>query len=272
MKIGLFFFSGTGNTAKIASIIKEQLEKKNYKIDLINITSHTARNTRFEIEGYSFIIFGFPVYAWRIPKVTRDWLKTLNGDNRGCFTFFTYGGISIGVAHYDTIEILRQQGFYVIASAEFLAKHTYNIGGWDLLESRPNDEDKEVAKEYAVLISEKIENGVEEVVNFNKQNISDEKLEYISRHRYTLFSQFPSRKGKECSLCRICEEECPTNAFNADTGETDKEKCIICLHCVISCPESVIQINEIPRMYEKTFKRLGLTKQKAESRKSAYFQ
>ena len=40
-KIGIIYFSGTGNTKFIAQTIKEELEKCNEDCDLINIESKT---------------------------------------------------------------------------------------------------------------------------------------------------------------------------------------------------------------------------------------
>ena len=38
-------------------------------------------------------------------------------------------------------------------------------------------------------------------------------------------------------MCRDCENECPTQAFDADTGLSDFERCI-------ECPDRVIKVDE----------------------------
>ena len=45
-------------------------------------------------------------------------------------------------------------------------------------------------------------------------------------------------------MCRDCETECPTQAFNANTGLSDPADCIECMHCLYICPDEVIAIDE----------------------------
>jgi hypothetical protein len=44
--------------------------------------------------------------------------------------FFTYGGFGVHPTHYSTRQILKEQNFIVVSSAEFLGAHTFNLGGW----------------------------------------------------------------------------------------------------------------------------------------------
>ena len=45
-------------------------------------------------------------------------------------------------------------------------------------------------------------------------------------------------------MCRDCETECPTRAFDADTGLSDPGSCIECMRCVYICPDEVIKVDE----------------------------
>ncbi|MBA7644142.1 hypothetical protein ES703_51879 [subsurface metagenome] len=69
MKIALFYFSGTGNTERIAEAIAGELTEINIEIDIFNITSYKERQQNYDLAPYSAIIFGFPIYAWRAPEV-----------------------------------------------------------------------------------------------------------------------------------------------------------------------------------------------------------
>ncbi len=272
MKVGLIFFSTTGNTAKIAGAIEEKLDELGIKVESVNIISFYQRQGMINMKKYDFLIFGFPVYAWRTPKVVREWLKTLDGKKKKCSMFFTYGGISMGIAHHETKQTLEKQGFMVISSAEFPGKHTYNLGGWDLLENRPNEADIEVAREYTEKLIEKYHSQKLAIRSLMKNIfVEKEKLDRISKHRYSIYTQLPMRESDICSMCRYCEDQCPTNAFNADLGASNINKCIICLHCVFICPDNSITIKMLPNTYQKTFKKLGLTKEIVNNRESIYF-
>ena len=63
-----------------------------------------------------------------------------------CYFFQAYGGLTVHPIHFSTREILENRGFDLVSSAEFLAKHTFNIGGWSALEDRPNESDFGVAR------------------------------------------------------------------------------------------------------------------------------
>jgi len=82
----------------------------------------------------------------------------------------------------------------------------------------------------------------------------------------------PSRKGKECSMCRTCEDLCPTQAMNADSGEADKTLCIKCLRCLINCPDEVIVMDDLSKQQEFIKQSNKLTKEVLDSRTSKIIQ
>jgi len=261
MKIGVVYFSGTGNTAKIGQIISSKLNELGIQANIINITPFNDRKKILDFNEYDALVFGFPVYGSVIPSVCRDWLDTIKGENKHCAMFFTYGGPTMGIAHYHTKLLLNKQGFKVLASAEFLGKHSYNIAkGFNFLENRPNQDDFNVAKEYAIKLFEIFTKEKREEIIFEKHEKADSIMERIRNKGKTVRKWVPSRNGKDCSMCRTCEESCPTNAFNADTGEADKEKCINCMRCVTACPDEVIEFNiDMTEIYEGLISHYELT-------------
>ena len=54
-------------------------------------------------------------------------------------------------------------------------------------------------------------------------------------------------------MCRKCETGCPNQAFNADTGQPDPARCILCLHCAYLCPDKVLALGERVKMDYKHF-------------------
>ena len=45
-------------------------------------------------------------------------MKTLEGQGKKCAMFFTYGGFGVHPTHYSTRQILENQNFVVVSSAE----------------------------------------------------------------------------------------------------------------------------------------------------------
>lgn len=246
MKIALIYFSPTNNTADMAQYILKRLRtlEENLLIEEFNITNFTKRQYQIDIDKYDALFFGFPIYAWRAPKLARDWLRTLHGKGKKCSVFFTYGGVDSGAAHYNIKQILEEQSFQLVSTAEFVCKHTYNCGGWKVMENRPDQSDFNIADEYIHKTYKKFIGVDNAILQIENPKISDRVLFRIEQQINKIIKP-PSREGEECSSCRICEEICPTNAMNSDIGEADPNLCIRCCRCFINCPENALKIQDL---------------------------
>ncbi|MBD3213574.1 MAG: 4Fe-4S ferredoxin [Candidatus Lokiarchaeota archaeon] len=271
MNIGLIYFSATNNTETIGKIIKHEIEaiESSVKVFLINITPYSTRNNHLNLAKCEKFIFGFPVYGWRVPNVVREWLKTLEGKGRECAMFFTYGGINSGVVHYDTYKILNENDFKVLSSAEFIASHTYNLGGWNILENRPNEEDFEIARQYSRSILKQFQESNPILFQIKPHEYSDKTLERIENNPKRMV-KIP-RWTAECDVCGVCNNLCPTNAIDAENQIIKDEKCIRCLSCVFNCPESVLKVDDLTRLYKMALKVEHLTEKEINNRKSKIF-
>ncbi|MBD3190279.1 MAG: 4Fe-4S ferredoxin [Candidatus Heimdallarchaeota archaeon] len=273
MKIGLVYFSGTGNTKTIAKTIRNELNKLGSIVEEIDITPYNSRRQEISFENYDAMIFGFPIYGSCIPEIIIEWIEKLNEQEKQCAMFFTYGGPTIGVAHYHTKNLLEDQGFRVIATAEFLGKHSFNFGpGFNFLEDRPNEEDLSIAKEYAKKIHSLFEKENIRSIDLKKPPQFDEFIERRESRQKRKSTIVPTRNGEECSMCMKCQEECPTNAFNANSGEADNEKCISCMHCISICPENVLKVTKDLTMFFNRLKsHFNLSEEVLDNRRSKYF-
>jgi len=275
MNIKIIYFSATGNTAKIADAISETLEAyENISVEKLNITSFSSRENNPSLDKYDGIFFGFPIYALRAPKMLREWIKTLKGNNQKVSAFFTYGGVTVGIAHHNIKKILEDKNFQVVSTGEFLGKHTSNLAGWNLMNDRPNQEDLDIAKEYAEKTLMRFMGKDVGIVNFDNPEMTEKQVDRIedssNKRRIP-----PSRQGTDCSMlckmCKTCEEDCPTNAMNAESGEADPERCIGCLRCINNCPDKALKIADRKKMYGVIAKALNLSEEVLANRKSKYF-
>jgi len=271
VKICIIYFSATNNTKTIAELIKENLERMDQTliIRLIDITPYSNRNEENDFNFCQKFIFGFPVYGWRAPSVVRNWLKKLDGKGRECAMFFTYGGINPGVVHYETHKLLTKKNFKVISSAEFIASHTYNLGGWKVLENRPNKEDFNLVKRYTRKILKIFQKSTSNNLSFKPHKFSDKILEKIEKNPKRFVE--PPKRLNDCSLCGKCEEICPINAIDSEKGEADENKCIRCLSCVKNCPEDALKINDLSPLFKMVLQIENLTEDQIRNRKSKIF-
>jgi len=250
MKILLCYFSPTGNTRHIAQTISEHLGALGADVTDIDITSPESRKIAPELQEYDAFVIGAPIHSHRAPRIVRDWLRTLAGKGKKAAMFFTYGGFTVHPTHHDTGEILSKAGFDVIASAEFLGKHTFNLGGWAAVPKRPDSSDDDVAREYAEKIFPRFSG--EDTGRVDMLPATDDTEEYldaIEQFRFHAVTQLPTRNGADCSLCMACEDICPSGAMDAVRGTADPNNCIACLGCVAACPENVLEINDLTQIW-----------------------
>ena len=83
-KIGIIYFSGTGNTKFIAQTIKEELELNNQYSDLINIEQNNIN-----LNQYKSLIIGGPVYVERYPEILLKYMRDNLNDYKGKCMLFT---------------------------------------------------------------------------------------------------------------------------------------------------------------------------------------
>jgi len=245
LKIALVYFSATNVTDTYARVLEKALQDRGCSVQAFNVTGHGSRKKTLPVDGFDGFIFGFPVFADFAPSVINEWLPTLDGKGKRCAMFFTYGARTTGFAHFHTALLLEQAGFKVLFSAEFLGRHTFNVHGWKILPDRPDEGDFAVMRDYASLCVERFTQDSPPVFKLQKPFGYPEVTEYlkIRGKQEDDCWKSPVRTEKECSMCRNCETECPALAFNADTGLSDPERCIGCMHCVYICPDKVIKID-----------------------------
>jgi len=272
MQVLILYFSATGNTAKIAKVIEEKFKEEGVRVTMSDITPLGDRQRKIDFEPYQAVVFGAPVHTRRAPRIMREWLRTLNGQGKKCSMFFTYGGFGTHPAHYSTRQILEEQNFRVVSSAEFLAAHAFNLGGWKAMEGRPDEHDLDVAKEYVKITYKRFTNEDESPLDeLEKTEYPEELLDAAEAFRFKTISQLPTRGGTECSMCLVCEESCPNEAIDAESGEVDKGKCIACLACVANCPEHILTINDTSKSWSHKLEEEHATEESLKEQKSKIY-
>ena len=257
MNIAIFYFSATGITETISNHIAAILKREGNSVKLKNIIRLDSRQFQYDFLEFDACIFGFPVFGGRPPTVVEEWMKKLDGRDQKCSMFFTYGGRDLEWAHQVTYYLLTQANFQVVLSAEFIGKHSFNVAkGWSLAEGRPNQLDFDIAKEFALQSIKRFQKDSDFSIDLSEFTYRPKKTRE-SRGPWAKF--YPSRGKDDCSMCYLCEKECPVKAFDAISGETNRKLCIQCMHCVTICPDKAIHISEVSRFFKKFINHWELT-------------
>ncbi len=272
MKIALVYFSATTQTKKMADVIAQAFTAKGATVDMHDITPLSSRQAPLDCSPYDAVVLGAPIHSCRAPRVVRDWLRTLDGQGKKAAMFFTYGAMQVHPTHYSTKEILTEQGFTVVSSAEFLAAHTFNIGGWEAVPLRPDESDSAVARDYVASTYDRFtDKDTTPLSELEKTENTEEFLDSIEALRFKVLTMLPTRNGEECSMCMICEESCPTGAMNAENGEAEQGRCIACLACVAKCPEDALKINDMSQIWTSKLEMEQVTEESIKQKKSKIY-
>jgi NAD-dependent dihydropyrimidine dehydrogenase PreA subunit len=270
IKIALVYFSATDVTRTYVRSILESLLNQGCEVKEFNVTTHASRQNLPAFDGFAGVIFGFPVFVDFAPSVINEWLPTLNGQGKKCALFFTYGGRTTGYAHFHTKLLLEQAGFRLLFSAEFLGRHSFNVGGWRILPERPNAQDLAVAQEYAALAIERFSQDAPAVLRLQKPFGYNQVMASLENRPEITERQWwnPIRIAEECLMCRDCEAECPAQAFDADTGLSDPKTCIGCMHCVYICPDKALKVDDMKAAYDTFLANWHVTEEMVNAKKS----
>jgi flavodoxin/ferredoxin len=271
-EVAIIFFSATGNTKKIADVIQKYLTDHDVSVTEIDITSFASRKEAVSLDKYDAVMFGFPIYSLRAPRVCRQWLEKLDGKGKKCSVFFTFGGFGKDPAHYYIQELLEKRNFTLVSTGEFLGVHTFNRSGWQAAQGRPNQSDFKIAKEYTHKTLQRFTGEApDKVGEFSKPIYTSEQLDQAEKFRFQLITQLPTRGANNCSMCLLCENLCPTNAMDAVKGIADPMSCIACFRCVANCPDEVLDTNDISVTWENKLKMHHTTKDEIDQMESKIF-
>ena len=236
MKTTLYYFSGTGNSLKIARDLSDKLEEcelvpiaKVWQLDHIASTS----------EKVGFI---FPMYYYGLPKIVYDFLNKIELDKSNYFfAVITRAGELDGGSFQQIEKILKVKsktlsaGFFVTMPNNFSLELTYS-----------SEELQKLLFEKAIKEIEKIS----EFIKDNKKNLKEDSVEKKNRLG-KINKSFIERVNESdksfyaennCTGCGICEKICPVNNIVLIEGMPQwQHKCQQCLACINLCPEKVIQ-------------------------------
>ncbi len=227
----IFYFTGTGNSLKVARDIAKELD--NCEIKLV-----TNFNESQLEEGYNSVGFVFPVYAGNLPNCFIKFLQ--NVDFRSNSEAYFYGvstqGSTSGNSLVNLNNLLENQGlglsgaFDVKMFANYVALYNMKNNA-----EEANAEASKVVGKIARNISEKVNTEIPTKVN------------KISEFSSTFMAPKFGEKDKgfnvsnACTGCSICEKVCPVRNIEISFNKpTFKHVCEQCMACIQNCPTKAL--------------------------------
>ena len=230
----IYYFSGTGNSYKIAKDISEKLGNA----DLIKIS---AENMHLALENnYNKVGIVFPVYYFSLPKMVVEFVKALKINNDDyIYAIATCGGF-IGVSFVHLQKLFKDKGYTNLSTFKIVMPDNYQV----LYAPSPIEKQLEVINQANILV-DKILPLIKEEKHHNEKepNIG---LKLVGNIAYATFN--PKYRDQNfwaddnCDGCSICEKVCPANDIVMEEGRPKwLNNCEQCLACMQWCPQKSIQ-------------------------------
>jgi len=230
MKNRIYFFTGTGNSLKVAKEIAASLPE----CELVAIQKDMDKAIP---SGYQRIGFVFPVYFWGPPAMAVNFIKNANFPPQSDTYFFavaTYGG-SLGPSLPYTRDILLEKGVNLNfgAGIKMFANAVFKYNMSKRVEKITDISNKkiEVLVPY-ITVMEKNRIG-----STNKLTLRTY-LKYMSKiHDFDRGFNVSSN----CVSCSICRDICPAKNIEMVDGQPAfNHQCECCLACLHHCPKRAI--------------------------------
>ncbi|MFX1588824.1 MAG: EFR1 family ferrodoxin [Promethearchaeota archaeon] len=240
MKTTIYFFTGTGNSLKIARDLAQELGNAEL-IPIAKIWQMEKLESESEIIG-----FIFPLYYSGLPKIVNDFINKLNlGKSDYFFTIVTSTGDINEQPLQQLNKILKKKskklnsGFYIKMPNNYIIG--FNVHSKERQEKFFENANKQL-KVISKIVKNEENNITQEVFQMNVRRsakVNKSFLDSVNESDKSFYSD------ENCNGCGICEKVCPVNNIILIDGIPEwQHRCQQCLACINFCPEKSIQFGK----------------------------
>jgi ferredoxin len=238
MKNIIYYFSGTGNSLKLAKDLAKELDDA----QLIDIATVKDQN---KVTAKSIGIV-FPVYIWGLPLIVKRFVEQLEiPADAYLFAIANYGGFP-GATNLQLRKILHQKGNKLAAAWGITMPGNYTPMYGAISLDRQQKMFKK-AKEKIVKIAKDVTAKKKGPIkkNFFLVNWIFSGLIYGYSARYIPQMAKDFWLNDKCNGCAVCAQICPVENIEMKDGKPVwAEKCEQCLACLQWCPQEAIEFGK----------------------------
>lgn len=253
MRILLYYFSGTGNTAWVTQRVSEAVARFGHAVTLASCETTAAgdlHRAEFEMLGLAF-----PVHSSYAPRPFRAALQELP-PGRDCPLFvITTAGYMAGDTAWYAAQSVKSKGYRPFLLANVLMGNNFYIPPMDLLKVTPPERQprklekaRRKIEKLARMIAQRHRH-IEGADPVGRLLGISQRWSY-ARYGHQVFAPFFADDA--CTRCGWCVRHCPvSNIRESSDGIVFGDACFLCMRCYNFCPVQAIQATDKTRNREK---------------------
>lgn len=238
MRTTIYYFSGTGNSLKVAKDISAQLKDT----EIIQICKENMDNNNTTSSKIGIV---FPVYVSGMPLLVKDFIEKLKiPKDTYVYTVVTFGA-SAGASIAQLENQLKLKGNKLSAAFKIKMPGNYQV----MYPPFSEEKQKKYFQNEEIKITEIVRSiNNNEIIKFS--GLGETIGKTIGGMMYSSFKPYEKDKNfwtdEKCNACGICSNVCPANNIKMNDGKPQWEhKCEQCVACLQWCPQKSIQYKKV---------------------------
>ena len=232
----VLYFTGTGNSRYVAQRMAEALGD-----ELLSMNDRIKAGDTSPVEGNERLIIVTPTYAWRIPRIVRDWLTKTDFPGAKQVWFVMTCGSEIGNAAQYNHELSQKKQLTYMGTAQIVMPENYIA-----MFNAPQEEE---ARQIVARAEPDIDRVISAIKTGQKFALPRNNLydRFMSGPVNPIFYSFFVKvnaftAGDACTGCGQCARLCPMNNITIQNGKPVwGSDCTHCMACICHCPTEAIE-------------------------------
>lgn len=232
----ILFFSGTGNSRYIAQRLAVQLDEK-----LLDMGERIRAGDTSPVQVNGRLVIVTPTYAWRIPRIVRDWLRRTTLVEAKRVWFVMSCGDEIGNADRYNRALCAHKGLLYGGTAQIVMPENY-IAMFNAPDEKQARQIVLRAEPSIDVVAAHIAAG--EMLPAQRVSVSDRlKSGPVNPTFYAFFVKDRAFvAGEACTGCGQCAHRCVMNNITLQNGRPVwGGDCTHCMACICYCPAEAIE-------------------------------